>query len=213
MSSSAREETHFGYQKVALDDKQALVDDVFHRVAGRYDLMNDVMSLGLHRLWKDLLVAKVRPSRHRAFAQLDVAGGTGDVAFRVAAAGGPLTAVTVVDVNADMLEVGRKRGPRGYDRGSRLCARRFHRPDGRRGRHSLRLEAIDWGPWRISAIAPAWSTPASCWRGKARSFRSTVICCRRCRAPRSPSATFSRAPAPRGSRACRPPSIASAPLM
>jgi demethylmenaquinone methyltransferase / 2-methoxy-6-polyprenyl-1,4-benzoquinol methylase len=109
MSSSAREETHFGYQKVALDDKQALVDDVFHRVAGRYDLMNDLMSFGLHRLWKDLLVAKVRPSRHRAFAHLDVAGGTGDVAFRVAAAGGPMTAVTVVDVNADMLEVGRKR--------------------------------------------------------------------------------------------------------
>src|SRR5260370_27678626 len=103
MSSSAREETHFGYQKVALDDKQALVDDVFNRVAGRYDLMNDVMSFGLHRLWKDLLVAKVRPSRHPAFAHLDVAGDTGDVAFLVAAAGVPLTALTAGDVNAHML--------------------------------------------------------------------------------------------------------------
>jgi demethylmenaquinone methyltransferase / 2-methoxy-6-polyprenyl-1,4-benzoquinol methylase len=109
MSASAREETHFGYRRVALDDKQGLVDEVFHKVAGRYDLMNDLMSFGLHRMWKDLLVAKLRPSRHRPFAHLDVAGGTGDVAFRVAAAGGPLTAVTVLDVNADMLEVGRAR--------------------------------------------------------------------------------------------------------
>jgi demethylmenaquinone methyltransferase/2-methoxy-6-polyprenyl-1,4-benzoquinol methylase len=109
MSSSAREETHFGYRRVALGDKQGLVDEVFHKVAGRYDLMHDLMSLGLHRLWKDLLVAKARPSRHRAFAHLDVAGGTGDVAFRVAEAGGPLTTATVVDVNADMLEVGKRR--------------------------------------------------------------------------------------------------------
>jgi demethylmenaquinone methyltransferase/2-methoxy-6-polyprenyl-1,4-benzoquinol methylase len=109
MSASAREETHFGYQRVPLDDKQALVDDVFHKVAGRYDLMNDLMSFGLHRIWKDLLVAKLRPYRQRPFAHLDVAGGTGDVAFRVAEAGGPLTAVTVLDVNADMLRVGRER--------------------------------------------------------------------------------------------------------
>jgi demethylmenaquinone methyltransferase / 2-methoxy-6-polyprenyl-1,4-benzoquinol methylase len=109
MSASAREETHFGYRRVALGDKQGLVDDVFHKVAGRYDLMNDLMSFGLHRLWKDLLVAKVRPSRRRRFAHLDVAGGTGDVAFRVAEAGGPLTAVTALDVNPDMLRVGRER--------------------------------------------------------------------------------------------------------
>jgi demethylmenaquinone methyltransferase/2-methoxy-6-polyprenyl-1,4-benzoquinol methylase len=112
MSSSAREQTHFGYSKVALDDKQGLVDDVFHKVAGRYDLMNDLMSFGLHRLWKDLLVAKVRPSRARPFAHLDVAGGTGDVAFRVAEAGGPSTAVTALDVNPDMLRVGRARAAR-----------------------------------------------------------------------------------------------------
>lgn len=109
MSSPAREETHFGYQQVPLDEKQRLVDDVFQRVADRYDLMNDLMSFGLHRLWKDLLVAKVRPSRNRPFAHLDVAGGTGDVAFRIAEAGGPLTAVTALDVSGDMLRVGRER--------------------------------------------------------------------------------------------------------
>jgi demethylmenaquinone methyltransferase/2-methoxy-6-polyprenyl-1,4-benzoquinol methylase len=109
MSATAREETHFGYARVPLEEKQGLVDDVFHKVADRYDLMNDLMSLGLHRLWKDLLVAKVRPSRRNAFAHLDVAGGTGDIAFRVAAAGGPLTAVTALDINPDMLRVGRER--------------------------------------------------------------------------------------------------------
>ncbi len=112
MSSPARQETHFGYRKVPLDDKQRLVDDVFQRVADRYDLMNDLMSFGLHRLWKDLLVAKVRPPRNRRFAHLDVAGGTGDVGFRVAEAGGPLTRVTALDVNADMLRVGRERAAR-----------------------------------------------------------------------------------------------------
>jgi demethylmenaquinone methyltransferase / 2-methoxy-6-polyprenyl-1,4-benzoquinol methylase len=109
MSSPGREETHFGYQKVPLEEKQGRVDDVFRKVADRYDLMNDLMSFGLHRLWKDLLVAKVRPPRNRPFAHLDVAGGTGDVAFRIAEAGGPLTAVTALDVNADMLRVGRER--------------------------------------------------------------------------------------------------------
>lgn len=103
------EQTHFGFQSVPLGDKQAHVDDVFHKVAARYDLMNDFMSAGLHRVWKDLLVGMVKPSKTRAFRHLDVAGGTGDVAFRVAEAGGPLTHVTVLDINADMLEVGRER--------------------------------------------------------------------------------------------------------
>ncbi|HWG06712.1 MAG TPA: bifunctional demethylmenaquinone methyltransferase/2-methoxy-6-polyprenyl-1,4-benzoquinol methylase UbiE [Beijerinckiaceae bacterium] len=102
----AAEETHFGFSSVPLGEKQRRVDDVFHKVARRYDLMNDLMSGGLHRLWKDALVDKVRPSRTRAFRHLDVAGGTGDVAFRVAAAGGPQTEVTVLDINGDMLAVG-----------------------------------------------------------------------------------------------------------
>jgi demethylmenaquinone methyltransferase/2-methoxy-6-polyprenyl-1,4-benzoquinol methylase len=107
--AAAGDQTHFGQRIVRLDEKQSLVNDVFHSVASRYDLMNDLMSFGLHRAWKDALVAKVRPSLHRPFAHVDVAGGTGDVAFRVAKAGGPLTQVTVVDVNGDMLSVGEKR--------------------------------------------------------------------------------------------------------
>ena len=71
--------------------------------------MNDLMSFGLHRVWKDILAAKVRPSASRPFALLDVAGGTGDVAFRVARAGGPQTRVTVADINAEMLRVGAER--------------------------------------------------------------------------------------------------------
>src|SRR5260370_29597861 len=99
----ASDHTHFGERAVRIDEKQGLVDDVFHKVADRYDLMNDLMSFGLHRVWKDLLVAKVRPPRRSAFAHLDVAGGTGDVAFRVAEAGGPLTTVTALHVKPDML--------------------------------------------------------------------------------------------------------------
>lgn len=101
--------THFGFETVPLDDKQARVDDVFHSVARRYDVMNDVMSAGLHRVWKRDLVSMLRPPRDRPFRHLDVAGGTGDVAFRVAEAGGPQTRVTVADINAGMLAVGRER--------------------------------------------------------------------------------------------------------
>ncbi|MBX9774886.1 MAG: bifunctional demethylmenaquinone methyltransferase/2-methoxy-6-polyprenyl-1,4-benzoquinol methylase UbiE [Xanthobacteraceae bacterium] len=112
------ENTHFGYRDVPLGDKQALVDDVFHSVAGRYDLMNDLMSAGLHRAWKDALVTAVNPPRKggRPFALLDVAGGTGDIAFRVADAGNHATRVTVADINHAMLEVGRARAAeRGLD--------------------------------------------------------------------------------------------------
>jgi demethylmenaquinone methyltransferase / 2-methoxy-6-polyprenyl-1,4-benzoquinol methylase len=109
---ASRDQTHFGQRTVRLDEKQSLVNDVFHSVANRYDLMNDLMSFGLHRVWKDILVAKVRPSLTHPFSHIDVAGGTGDVAFRIAKAGGRLTEVTVVDVNNDMLRVGGKRAAR-----------------------------------------------------------------------------------------------------
>lgn len=105
-------EADFGYRKVRLEQKQGLVNEVFHAVAERYDLMNDLMSAGLHRPWKDRLVNMVNPSRTRAFRHLDVAGGTGDVAFRVAEAGGPDTHVTVADINGAMLQVGRERAER-----------------------------------------------------------------------------------------------------
>ena len=109
--------THFGYRQVPLDDKQGLVDGVFRSVASRYDLMNDLMSGGLHRAWKDVLVHAVNPPKtSHPFALLDVAGGTGDVAFRAVEMGGAETRATVADINADMLEVGRARAAdRGLD--------------------------------------------------------------------------------------------------
>jgi demethylmenaquinone methyltransferase / 2-methoxy-6-polyprenyl-1,4-benzoquinol methylase len=102
-------ETHFGFRTVGLDHKQSMVDEVFHRVARRYDLMNDLMSGGLHRAWKDAMVTMLDPLRNGRYAVVDVAGGTGDVAFRVAEAGRPGTTVTVCDINPDMLAVGRAR--------------------------------------------------------------------------------------------------------
>jgi demethylmenaquinone methyltransferase/2-methoxy-6-polyprenyl-1,4-benzoquinol methylase len=111
------DDTHFGERTVPLSDKQGLVDDVFHSVARRYDLMNDLMSGGLHRAWKSALVTAVNPPRgDKPFALLDLAGGTGDVAFRTVEAGGAGGAVTVCDINADMLAVGRERArERGHD--------------------------------------------------------------------------------------------------
>jgi demethylmenaquinone methyltransferase/2-methoxy-6-polyprenyl-1,4-benzoquinol methylase len=113
----ARPEADFGFRQVPLEDKQAMVDRVFHSVAARYDLMNDLMSVGLHRAWKDVLVNTVNPPRdHRPFRVLDIAGGTGDIALRVVEAGGQATSATVADVNGDMLAVGRERiAKRGLD--------------------------------------------------------------------------------------------------
>jgi demethylmenaquinone methyltransferase/2-methoxy-6-polyprenyl-1,4-benzoquinol methylase len=104
------ETTHFGFRDVPLDDKQTLVNEVFHSVAQRYDLMNDLMSAGLHRVWKNLMVNALNPPRGDApFALLDVAGGTGDIAFRAAKAAGSGFRATVCDINSDMLGVGRER--------------------------------------------------------------------------------------------------------
>ena len=99
----------FGYQDVAPAEKTQRVGGVFTSVAGSYDLMNDAMSGGMHRLWKDRFVRRVQP--RPAEQILDMAGGTGDIAFRLAAKGAH---VTVADINPAMLEVGmdraRKRG-------------------------------------------------------------------------------------------------------
>ena len=94
----------FGYQDVAPAEKTAMVGGVFTSVAAKYDLMNDAMSGGMHRLWKDRFVARVKPRHGEEI--LDMAGGTGDVAFRLASRG---AIVTVADINADMLAVGRER--------------------------------------------------------------------------------------------------------
>jgi demethylmenaquinone methyltransferase/2-methoxy-6-polyprenyl-1,4-benzoquinol methylase len=91
----------FGYEQVSREEKTARVGDVFASVASRYDLMNDAMSGGMHRLWKDRFVRRVKPRGGEQI--LDMAGGTGDIAFRLAASG---ASVTVADINPAMLEVG-----------------------------------------------------------------------------------------------------------
>jgi demethylmenaquinone methyltransferase/2-methoxy-6-polyprenyl-1,4-benzoquinol methylase len=100
----------FGFRDVPAGDKQRLVDEVFAKVAGRYDLMNDLMSGGLHRLWKDAMVAWLAPPRASSvpYRVLDVAGGTGDIAFRIAGRS-QSAIVTVADINKDMLAVGEQR--------------------------------------------------------------------------------------------------------
>lgn len=100
----------FGFRQVDEGEKQGLVNDVFSKVAERYDQMNDLMSGGLHRLWKDDLIAMLNPPKGAArFDHLDVAGGTGDVAFRIIRAGGPNVRVTVADISPEMVGEGRKR--------------------------------------------------------------------------------------------------------
>jgi demethylmenaquinone methyltransferase/2-methoxy-6-polyprenyl-1,4-benzoquinol methylase len=106
----ARPQAAFGFTPVEPDLKQGLVNDVFASVAKRYDTMNDLMSGGLHRLWKDDLVTVLQPPRgERAFHVLDVAGGTGDIATRLLDAGGLGMQVTLLDISPDMIEEGRRR--------------------------------------------------------------------------------------------------------
>jgi demethylmenaquinone methyltransferase/2-methoxy-6-polyprenyl-1,4-benzoquinol methylase len=101
----------FGHEDVAPQEKTRRVRGVFSNVAARYDLMNDLMSGGQHRLWKHMFVRRVRPRAGEAI--LDMAGGTGDIAFRLAARG---ATVTVADINPDMLAVGVERArSRGID--------------------------------------------------------------------------------------------------
>ncbi len=101
----------FGYEDVAPTEKTARVGGVFTSVASSYDLMNDAMSGGMHRLWKDRFVRRVKPRGHEQI--LDMAGGTGDIAFRMAESG---ASITVADINPAMLEVGMERAQkRGMD--------------------------------------------------------------------------------------------------
>ena len=100
-------QVNFGDELVTPEEKTRRVGAVFSSVARRYDVMNDLMSGGMHRLWKDRFVARVKPRPGEEI--LDMAGGTGDVAFRLARRGAK---VTVSDINADMLEVGRDRASR-----------------------------------------------------------------------------------------------------
>ena len=106
----AGETASFGFKTVPAEARQGLVNDVFSLVAGRYDLMNDLMSGGLHRLWKDDLMAMLAPPRsERSFRLLDVAGGTGDITLRFLEAGGPGARATLLDINPEMIAVGHRR--------------------------------------------------------------------------------------------------------
>ncbi|MBX3577338.1 MAG: bifunctional demethylmenaquinone methyltransferase/2-methoxy-6-polyprenyl-1,4-benzoquinol methylase UbiE [Rhizobiaceae bacterium] len=102
-------ETSFGFRSVGEGEKQDMVNAVFHRVAERYDLMNDLMSGGLHRLWKDAMVAWLNPPKRPGWTVLDVAGGTGDIAFRIVDASAGNASAVVLDINGSMLGVGRDR--------------------------------------------------------------------------------------------------------
>ncbi|MBW8753501.1 MAG: class I SAM-dependent methyltransferase [Sphingomonadales bacterium] len=105
------EQASFGYEDIPADEKVARVGAVFSSVARKYDVMNDAMSGGMHRLWKDRFVRRVKPREGEAI--LDMAGGTGDIAFRMAEAGAE---ITVSDINQDMLDVGIERAmKRGID--------------------------------------------------------------------------------------------------
>ncbi len=100
----------FGFASVDESDRQGLVNEVFAKVARRYDVMNDLMSGGLHRLWKaDLLNALSPPKSDAAFDLLDVAGGTGDIAFRFLKQAGAGGSAVICDISAEMLEAGRTR--------------------------------------------------------------------------------------------------------
>lgn len=107
MDKTSQETTHFGYQEVPVKDKTKLVRGVFESVAGNYDLMNDMMSLGVHRFWKRHFVATsgIQSGQH----VLDLAGGTGDIAALLSPVVGARGSVVLSDINQAMLEVGRRR--------------------------------------------------------------------------------------------------------
>ena len=107
MTQASDKTTHFGFQTVAEGEKAGMVHGVFSRVAGKYDVMNDLMSLGIHRLWKRFAIslAHLRPGER----VLDLAGGTGDLTSRMLPLVGAGGLVVLSDINASMLSEGRKR--------------------------------------------------------------------------------------------------------
>ena len=114
MNATKDRDASFGFKPVAPEAKQGLVNEVFARVAPRYDLMNDLMSGGLHRLWKDDVIGWLAPPKSaRPFALLDVAGGTGDIAQRFLQASGSGARAVICDISAEMLTAGRERAGEG----------------------------------------------------------------------------------------------------
>jgi demethylmenaquinone methyltransferase/2-methoxy-6-polyprenyl-1,4-benzoquinol methylase len=114
MTATNERSANFGFKPVAPEAKQGLVNEVFARVASRYDLMNDLMSGGLHRLWKDDVISWLAPPKSaRPFALLDVAGGTGDIASRFLQASGSGAKAVICDISSEMLKAGRNRAGEG----------------------------------------------------------------------------------------------------
>jgi len=120
-SNCDHNETNFGFEQVSKETKAEKVNQVFSKVAAKYDLMNDIMSAGIHRLWKDRLINTLDPMQNTRL--IDVAGGTGDIAFRFVdkiKSKYPLDSqsnVVVCDINQDMLNVGKSRSSKlGYDK-------------------------------------------------------------------------------------------------
>ncbi len=105
MSEKKQDTTHFGYQEVPVEEKVKRVADVFHSVAGKYDLMNDLMSGGIHRLWKRLTIEQ--SGARAGMKVLDIAGGTGDLTLKFSRIVGPTGKVVLADINDSMLKVGR----------------------------------------------------------------------------------------------------------
>ncbi len=99
--------THFGYKTVNVEEKAEKVAEVFHSVAGKYDLMNDLMSAGIHRLWKRMTIEM--SGVRRGHSVLDIAGGTGDLTAKFSRLVGPEGTVVLADINDSMLKVGRDR--------------------------------------------------------------------------------------------------------
>jgi len=126
----AEKTASFGFRDVPEGEKESLVREVFSSVAARYDLMNDLMSAGVHRIWKDAMVEWLNPQP--GWKSLDVAGGTGDIAFRIvdlARARGGEAAVTVCDINADMLGEGVRRAKEKSEAGIEwVCGNAEHLP-------------------------------------------------------------------------------------
>jgi demethylmenaquinone methyltransferase / 2-methoxy-6-polyprenyl-1,4-benzoquinol methylase len=105
-------QTHFGFKQVDENQKSSLVKEVFSSVASKYDIMNDFMSAGMHRLWKDKMVKELKFIPNQSYKTIDVAGGTGDVAFRIlkkAQQQNTKIEIEVADINAEMLSVGKER--------------------------------------------------------------------------------------------------------
>lgn len=107
MTDKQTETTHFGYKTVAADEKAGLVANVFHSVAAKYDIMNDMMSMGIHRLWKRQTIAS--SGVRRGHQVLDLAGGTGDLTAKFSELVGETGKVVLGDINDSMLKVGREK--------------------------------------------------------------------------------------------------------